>query len=310
MNLLLFFTAFSLSTVAAYYSIAGLVAIFAGAPVSIIVMGGVLEVSKLVVTSWLYRNWSATPMLMRTYFVSAIVVLMLLTSMGIFGFLSKAHVDSNLVGGDVQAQLSVIDEKLGAQREVVSTNRAIIAQLDAQVNETLSRTSETDTTGAGVNRSIRIRKAQADERKATQDAINSAQLEISKLTEQRAPVAAKARSVEAEVGPIKYIAQLIYGQQATDQSTLESAIRWVIIMIVSVFDPLAVLMFIAVNQSSRSSRETVSHPVQTPSIASDQQPDTPVSTEADKAKLVEMINDVQQDIIEWEKDRRLASPSD
>lgn len=249
MNKLLLVNAFLLSCIAAYYSIAGLVAIFAAAVIPVVVMGSILEVSKIVVTSWVYRNWTSTGIALRSYFVGAIVVLMLLTSMGIFGFLSKAHSDQSLVSGDVQAQIAVFDEQLRTERENIDANRKIIAQLDSQVNETIARTSKSDTTGASVSRSVAIRRAQAGERKAAQEAILSAQAKIAKLNEARAPIAAKVREVEAEVGPIKYIAQLIYGQEATSQDTLEQAVRWVIILIVTVFDPLAVGMFIAYNQS-------------------------------------------------------------
>lgn len=244
MNYLLLATAFSLSAVAAFYSIAGLIAIFAAAAVPIAVMGGILEVAKLVVTSWLYRNWSETPKLMKAYFCTAIAVLMLLTSMGIFGFLSKAHVDQNLVSGDVVAQLSLIDEQIKIEKETIDAARKTLSQLDNQVDQTLSRS----TTEAGASNSASLRARQAKERQATQKEILSAQAKIGKLNETKAPIAAKVREVEAEVGPVKYIAALIYGDNP-DANLLEHAVRWVILMIVFVFDPLAVLMFVAYNQT-------------------------------------------------------------
>ena len=253
MTYLLFLTAVSLSAIAAYYSIMGLIAIFAAAATPIAVMGGILETAKLVVASWLYRNWNETPKLIRTYFVTAVGVLMLLTSMGIFGFLSKAHMDQNLVSGDVTAKLAIIEEKIKIEKETIDAARKTLNQLDVQVNETIARTNTTNASGnsngaAGIERSIAIRRSQAKERDQAQKAILSAQENIGKLNAEKAPIAAEVRKVEAEVGPIKYIAQLIYGQEATDQSTLEAAVRWVILLIVFVFDPLAVLMFIAVNQ--------------------------------------------------------------
>ena len=244
-TLLLLINAFMLSSIAAYYSIAGLVAIFAAAPIAIIVMGTILEVSKIVVTSWVYRNWSTAARVLKYYFVGAIIVLMFLTSMGIFGFLSKAHSDQNLVSGDVLAKLAVFDEKIKTEKENIDANRKIINQLDSQVDQLLSRS----TTDSGADRSAGLRSRQAKERKASQEAILSSQAKIAKLNEERAPIAAEVRAVEAEVGPIKYIAQLIYGQEATSQDTLEQAVRWVIILIVTVFDPLAVGMFIAYNQT-------------------------------------------------------------
>ena len=249
MNYLLLGNALLLSTIAAYYSIAGLVAIFSAAPIAIIVMGSILEVSKIVITSWVYRNWIVTARALKYYFVSAVVILMMLTSMGIFGFLSKAHSDQSLVSGDAQAKLAVFDEKLKTERENIDANRKIINQLDLQVTETISRTTNSDTTGKAIDRSVSIRRAQAKERQAAQEAILSSQAKITKLNEERAPIAAENRKVEAEVGPIRYVAALIYGDDP-DSNSLERAVRWVIIMIVSVFDPLAVLMFIAYNQST------------------------------------------------------------
>ena len=240
---LLLASAVCLSAVAAYYSIAGLVAIFAAAAVPIIVMGATLELSKLVVCSWLYRNWNTTPRLLKSYFVLAVATLMILTSMGIFGFLSKAHVDQNLVSGDVVARLSLIDERIKIERENIDANRKIITQLDSAVDQTIARTTD----AVGADRASGLRRSQAKERKAAQEAILSSQAKIDQLNTDKAPIAAQVREVEAEVGPVKYIAALIYGDNP-DAGLLEKAVRIVILMIVFVFDPLAVLMFMAANQ--------------------------------------------------------------
>lgn len=285
MNILLLTNALVLSCVAAYYSIAGLVAIFSALPVPIIVMGSTLEVAKLVVSSWLYRNWSETPRLLRWYFVTAIVILMFLTSMGIFGFLSKAHSDQNLVSGDVQSKLALIEEKIKTEKDNINENRKIISQLDSQVNETLSRTSVSDTTGRGVDRSVRIRRSQTKERKAVQEAILSSQAKITKLTEERAPIAAENRKVEAEVGPIKYIAALVYGDNP-DANTLERAVRWVIMLIVIVFDPLAVLMFTAYNQSTTKKEPKILQPEQHSAHQSD-----PIPQEWERDRILIPTND-------------------
>lgn len=242
MTYLMLATALTLSAVAAYYSIFGLTAIFAAAVIPIIVMGSTLEVAKLVVASWLYRNWKEVNKLMKIYFVTALAVLMFLTSMGIFGFLSKAHLDQALPSGEIAAQVQMLDQKITVQKDIINDNRVLLRQLDEAVNQTMGRS--TDEQGAA--RSVSIRKSQAKERAAANKAIDTAQTEVNKLLEQRAPIASQLRQVEAEVGPVKYIAALIYGDTA-DQSTLESAVRIVILMIVFVFDPLAVLMLIAVN---------------------------------------------------------------
>jgi hypothetical protein len=244
MTYILFITAIALSGVAAYYAIVGLTAIFAAAVIPIIIMGSILEVSKLVVASWLYRNWSITPYIMRFYFLCAIFVLMLLTSLGIFGFLSQAHLDQGVPTGDIIARVAIIDEKIKTERENIDTNKKTLAQLDVQINELVSRTTD----DKGINRSLQIRSKQKQERKELTTDIQASQLLIAKLNVERAPIATELRTVEAEVGPIKYIAALIYGDSA-DASLLESSVRIVILMIVFVFDPLAVLMLIAANLS-------------------------------------------------------------
>ena len=239
---LLFATALALSACAAYYSVMGLVAIFASAVIPIFIMGSLLEASKLVVASWLYRNWKEVPVLLKTYFTVALVILMMLTSMGIFGYLSKAHLDQAIPTGDVAAKLALIDEKIKTEKENINANRKELTQLDAQVDQTLSRTTE----ASGADRSIAIRRAQQKDRTRILNEIGQAQTKIAKFNEERAPIASEVRKVEAEVGPIKYIAALLYGDNP-ETDVLEKAVRWVIIMIVSVFDPLAVLLLIAAN---------------------------------------------------------------
>jgi hypothetical protein len=251
MTYLLFAVALALSAVAAWYAIAGLIAIFAAAVIPIAIMGSLLEASKLVVASWLYRSWNDIPLLMKSYFTVALVTLMLLTSMGIFGFLSKAHLDQSVPTGDAVAKLEIIDEKIKTQRENLDASRQAIAQLDKQVNETLSRSTNT----GGAERSVQIRRNQQAERGRLLKDIGAAQAEISKLQEERAPIASEVRKVEAEIGPIKYIAELIYGEEAKDSTIIEKAIRFVILMIVFVFDPLAVLMLVAANWQLRKDKE-------------------------------------------------------
>jgi hypothetical protein len=250
-------TGLSISVVAIWYSVAGLVSIFAAAAMPIIIMGVVLEVSKLVATVWLKINWKIAPVLIRTYLVIAIVTLMFITSIGIFGFLSKAHLDQTAPVGDVIAQVNIIDDKILFEQENIQTQkdniaaaRQTLSQLDSQVNETLARTRDA-TDNAAVNRSVNIRRQQAKERSALQKEIAAAQQEIetinsriADLNQQRAPIAAEVRAVEAEVGPIRYIAAMIY-DNADDTAVLERAVRAVIIIIVAVFDPLAVVLLLA-----------------------------------------------------------------
>jgi hypothetical protein len=242
--------ALSLSTIAAYYSIIGLTAIFAGAVIPIIVMGSILEVGKITTTVWLRKYWNRCGWLLKLYLVPAVVLLALLTSMGIFGFLSRAHSDQGLVTSDAQAKLAIYDEKIKTQRENIELARKALAQMDAQVDARLGRSD----TEQGAERAVQIRRQQAGERSKLQKEIVEAQKEISKLNEERAPIAAETRKVEAEVGPIKYIAAMIYGDNP-DANLLERAVRWVIILLVIVFDPLAIALVLAANASKEWDKE-------------------------------------------------------
>lgn len=247
-------TALTLSGIAAWYSVVGLTAIFAAAVIPIIIMGGALEFAKVVTTVWLHRYWDNCKWAMKTYLTGAVIVLALVTSMGIFGFLSKAHMDQGIPTGDVAAQISLIDEKIAIQKELIKSERENIesarralSQLDAQVSARLDR----GTSEAGAERSVQIRAAQRRDRQAYTREIDDAQKRIEQsntaiqqLSIEKAPLASQYRKIEAEVGPIKYIAALIYGDNP-DNATLERAVRWVIILLIFVFDPLALMLVIA-----------------------------------------------------------------
>lgn len=241
----------SISAVAVYYSVAGLVAIFAASVVPIIVMGVTLEISKLVATIWLKQNWRRAPFFIKSYLLTAVIVLMMITSMGIFGFLSKAHIDQGVPTGDVAAKVALLDEKIKIERENISNAQTVIKQMDAAVNGVIATGDQEfkrkdGSTGvrSAAERSLQIRRSQAKDRAALTKQIDEAQGRIVKLQEERAPIASELRKVEAEVGPIKYIAAMIYGDNP-DTNLLEAAVRWVIIIIVAVFDPLAVILLLA-----------------------------------------------------------------
>lgn len=239
----------SVSAVAVYYSVAGLTAIFASAVIPIIIMGVVLEVGKIIATVWIKQNWSVAPRLIRSYLIVAIVVLMLITSMGIFGFLSKAHFDQSMPTGDVVDRIAIIDEKIRTEKENIDANRKALQQMDAGVDQIMSRTTDE----RGATRAAALRKSQQRERNQLQNDIVNAQEAIRKLNEERIPIAKELRKVEAEVGPIKYIAAFVYGN--TDSSILEKAVTWVIISIIVVFDPLAIILLLASQISFQSMRE-------------------------------------------------------
>jgi hypothetical protein len=247
---IILFTALLLSAVAAYYSIAGLTAIFAAAVIPVIIMGATLELGKVVATVWLHNNWKRINLVFKTYLVPAILFLMLLTSMGIFGFLSKAHSDQSLVSGDAMSKVAIFDEKINTEKENIAQAKKALEQMNAQVDQMLGRSD----TERGAERAVSIRKNQAKERAALQAEITKSQKIIQQLQEERAPLAAEFRKVEAEVGPIKYIAALLYGDNP-DQNILERAVRWVIILIVIVFDPLALCLILAGNKQLEWVRE-------------------------------------------------------
>ncbi len=276
-------TGLCISAVAIYYSVVGLTAIFAAAVVPIIIMGAVLEISKLVATVWLKQNWSIAPWTIRLYLLIAIFILMLITSMGIFGFLSKSHSDQGLVSGDVVARIAVYDEKIRISKENIEAARRALKQMDEAVDQVMARsTSET-----GADKAVALRRSQSKERARLFSEIDIEQKKITQYNEERAPIAAEIRKVEAEVGPLKYIASLIYGE--TDQSVLERAVVWVIILIVVVFDPLAVVLLLASQISFQNFRERaqVKYP-----------PDDGALTEDQISQIEETVKNVEPKVSE------------
>ena len=233
-----------LSTIAAWYSIIGLTTIFAGAVVPVIIMGSALELAKITATVWLRKYWHRAGLLLKLYLVPAVMAIALITSMGIFGFLSKAHMDQGVTSGDIQARIAIYDEKIKTEKENIEANRKALKQMDEGVDQVLGRS----TTETGAEKAVAMRKSQQKERTRLQNEILQSQKSIQGLNNERAPIAAEVRKVEAEVGPIKYIAALLYGDNP-DTNLLEKAVRWVIILLVIVFDPLALMLVLAANQS-------------------------------------------------------------
>ena len=240
---LILFISVIISMIAAYYSVVGLTAIFAAAVVPVMIMGGALEAGKIVATVWLHNNWKRAGVAFKMYLVPAIVFLMLLTSMGIFGFLSKAHGDQSLVSGDAMAKVAIFDEKIKIAKDNIDANRKALKQMDEAVDQVMGRSSDEK----GADKAVAVRRSQQKERVRLQSEIQAEQKTITALSEESAPLRAEFRKVEAEVGPIKYIAALIYGDEAS-QTMLEAAVRWVIILIVVVFDPLALCLILAANK--------------------------------------------------------------
>ena len=245
--LLTFLSAISISVIAAGYSIIGLATIFAGAYVPIIAMGSALEVGKLVAASWLYNNWrnKLVPRAIRAYLTFAVIVLIFITSMGIFGFLSKAHLDQVQPTSSNNIKIELIDKQINQQQIIIDRSQKTLDQLDKALDKYIDMEY--------VTRGLKERKKQEEERNLLTTTINNASDKIGELTLQKAELALEQDKIEAEVGPIKYIAELIYGDEAKDH--FDKAVRWVIIVLIFVFDPLAVLLLIAANISLRTRKE-------------------------------------------------------
>ena len=339
-------SALSISGVAIFYSVIGLATIFPGAFVPVVIMGGVLEVGKLITASWLYRNWKFTPFMLKTYLTTAVIILSLITSMGIFGFLSKAHLEQNLASDTLIQRIQILEDKIDSEKNSIVRQNAVIDRLEKSINRSTGTadgdievqqqiiadaneklktllTVETNTVrdlndrlkvldknvsdvltsnksffneekaAADLKASqkeerkqISIKVAEAQDRIAelkrdhkeeiakaqeiianmrsgsqdnkstfTQDIetaenkIFDSQGKIDEFIVEKQPLEKKMLTLEAEIGPVKYIAALAVDWGITDQVETSKAVRWVILLLIVVFDPLAVLLLIAANQS-------------------------------------------------------------
>lgn len=242
-------TAIALSGVAGYYSVIGLAQIFPGSFWPVIIMGSILEASKLVTVSWLYRNWRKCPILIKSYLSIAVTILMLITSMGIFGFLSKAHLEHSADNAPLVDKIALLDEKIKTEKENVDSNRKIIKQYDEVVDQTMGRSTDEK----GADKAQAIRRSQQKDRTRVLQEIQQSQASIAKYSEERAPLSTELKKIEADVGPIKYIAALAYGEATND--IIDKAVRLVILLIIVVFDPLAILLLIAYNMSMKEREE-------------------------------------------------------
>ena len=287
--ILVMFSALSLATVAAYFSIVGLTTIFPGAFWSIFIMGTTLEVGKLVTAVWLHRNWKKSQRLIKFYLTFSVVVLSLITSMGIFGFLSKSHIEQESGSSSISSQISILDNKLNAieikkqstQKQIESINKQNQEDTDfiLKMNERLlvldSLVAEVRSKGGfSVSKKVaEIQESQQNERSSIinnklncQNRINSY---ISKIEEQLFPklesldeeslvivldktkLDSEIKKIEAEIGPIKYIAEIVsdFGGPNVDSS---AAVRMVILILIFVFDPLAILLVVASSSTFKS----------------------------------------------------------
>jgi len=247
MALLTLLTALAISGIAAFYSIVGLMAIFSGAAMQIAIMGGALEVGKLVTASWLYQNWRNKLLgkALKAYLFTAVIVLIFITSIGIFGFLSKAHLDQVKPAGNNQLIIGTIDKQIAFEEKQIARAESTIAILDAAMEKYIDMEY--------VTRGLKERKKQEEEREALNAVIKSSTNKIVELNNEKFAVEKEQIALEADVGPLKYIAELVYGDQAKDM--LDEAVRGLIIIFIFVFDPLAVLLLVSANISFRTRKE-------------------------------------------------------
>ena len=245
LTLITFISAIAISLIAAGYSILGLATLFAGAAVPIIAMGSALEVGKLVAASWLYHNWrEGIPRALKAYLFTAIIVLVFITSVGIFGFLSKAHLDQVRPTGNNAVQIALIDKQINQQQLIIDRSENTLDRLDKALDVYISKEY--------VTRGLKERKKQKEERDLLNAEIKKAMDEIARLTTEKSNIEIEQLKIEADVGPLKYVAELIYGDNAKDH--FDEAVRIIILILIFVFDPLAVLLLIAANISLRQWR--------------------------------------------------------
>ena len=286
-------TAFALSSAAIYFSVIGLVAIFSGAAVPIIFMGVTLEIAKLVTASWLYRNWHLAARYMKYYMSIAIFILMVITSMGVFGFLSKSHLQQGATSSNNTQQIQIINSQIKSEQDVIERQQDIIRrnsgtgggsgervsqlrdkikQLDKEVEAYTSQGATSTIFNDKVAKGVALKESQKAERdkidaeikqlttanqgnnSAAESQIARSQQRIQQLINQRAPLQTTQITLDAEIGPIKYIGELFVDLGMVDKVNTDMAVRWIIVLIIIVFDPLAVLLLIAGQQSIRQAR--------------------------------------------------------
>ena len=246
LTLITFISAISISLIAAGYSILGLATLFAGAYVPIIAMGSALEVGKLVAASWLYHNWRRNiPKSLKTYLFTSIIVLVFITSVGIFGFLSKAHLDQVKPTAGNTEQIALIDKKIKQEEKIIERAEKTLAQLDKALDVYIDKEY--------VSRGLKERNKQKEERDLLNKSIDESMAKIADLNNSKSSINIEQLKLEADVGPLKYVAELIYGDNAKDH--FDSAVRIIILILIFVFDPLAVLLLIAANISLNQWRD-------------------------------------------------------
>ena len=305
---LLLFSALAVSAVAGYFSIVGLMAIFPAAAMSILAMGIVLEIAKLVTASWVYRYWDKAALVMKSYFTVAVVILSLITSMGIFGFLSRAHLEHTIsVGGDNALRISQLERQISNEQRTITDGETVLAQLDQTVQTLINYDRIRGDDGA-----LAVRQSQATEREQINNQIQTSLRSIEKIQQELLPLQKEKLDIELEVGPIKYIAEMIYGE--TGQDVIDKAVRLIIIMLIFVFDPLAILLVIAANMSLRERNgELITFTTFDDTVtetAEDIIPETKDEELEEQLEAVERVMEEDREILQKLADGASLNPSD
>ena len=292
-GLLTLLVALAISTVAAYYSIVGLMAIFAGATTAIAIMGVVLEIGKLVCASWTFQNWKTSPFTIRSYFIVAVIVLMLITSLGIFGFLSRAHITQSSPTGLIQERIERIDLKVDQRQTQIDRYQGRLNTLD----QALQRYIEL----GAISKGLRKIGEMDNETALLKTKIEGLEDEIDGLSDEKYELKTELNLAEVEVGPIRYVASMLYDD--VSESQLEEAVRWIIVLLIFVFDPLAVVLVIAANISLRDYRRERKMATKTITVM----PDLSDKTVIDSDNVEEYSDDEGNDfkILTWDMFKRL-----
>ena len=293
-GLLTLFVALAISAVAAYYSIVGLMAIFAGATTAIAIMGIVLEIGKLICASWTFQNWKTSPISIRSYFILAVVVLMLITSLGIFGFLSRAHITQSSPTGLIQERIERIDLKVDQRQTQIDRYQGRLNTLD----QALQRYIEL----GAISKGLRKIGEMDNETALLKTKIEGLEDEIDGLSDEKYELKTELNLAEVEVGPIRYVASMLYDD--VSESQLEEAVRWIIVLLIFVFDPLAVVLVIAANISLRDYRKERKMATKTVTVM----PDLSDKEIIDKENVSEYSDDEGNDfkILTWDMFKKLS----
>ena len=297
-GLLTLFVALAISAVAAYYSIVGLMAIFAGATTAIAVMGVCLEIGKLICASWTFQNWKTSPVSIRSYFILAVVVLMLITSLGIFGFLSRAHITQSSPTALISERIERIDLKIDQRQTQIKRYQGRLDTLD----QALQRYIEL----GAVSKGLRKIGEMDNETSLLKTRIEGLENEIDGFSDEKYELKTELNLAEVEVGPIRYVASMLYDD--VSESQLEEAVRWIIVLLIFVFDPLAVVLVIAANISLRDYRKERKMATKTVTVM----PDLSDKEIINKENVSEYSDDEGNDfkILTWDMFKKLGKKGD